>query len=163
MSNWKANRNYWKVNDAQGDVIAYVIEVEGREVKVSEEVFRCYAKGDRRERYILQDQKKGRILSLEQMTQDEVREDYVGVPSAPSCLDELIERESASEWDGKKQKLLPALLELTDRDRELIVMLFYDGASTRQAAARFSVSQKRIRAWRDRVLRDLRKIIAKIS
>lgn len=163
MSNWKANRNYWKVTDEHGNVISYVIEVEGREVKVSEEVFRCYAKGDRRERYILQDQKKGRILSLEQMTQDEVREDFVGIPSAPSCLDILVEQEDETDWEAKKQKILPALLELSDRDRELIMMLFYDGVSTRQAAIRFSISQKRIRAWRDRVLSDLKKIFAKIS
>ena len=155
MSNWKANRNYWKVKDEHGDVVAFIIEVEG--------VYHCYAKGDRRERYILSDQKKGRVLSLEQMAQDEVREDYVGIPSAPSCLDTLVEQEDEADLEAKKQKILPALLELSDRDRELILMLFYEGASTRQAAARFSVDQKRIRVWRDRVLRDLKKIFAKIS
>ncbi len=163
MSNWKANRNYRKVKDEHGNVISFIIEVEGQEVKVDEEVYRCYAKEDRRERYIMQDQKKGRILSLGQMAQDEVRDDYVGIPSVPSCLDILVEREDEIDWETKKQKILPALLELSDRDRELIVMLFYDGVSTRQAAARFSVSQKRIRAWRDRVLGDLKKIFEKIS
>lgn len=161
MSNWKADRNYWKVTDEHGNVISYVIEVEGREVKVSEEVFRCYAKGDRRERYILQDQKRGRILSLEQMTQDEVREDYVGAPCAPSCLDILVEQEEEAEWQRMKSLLLPALLMLKDADRNLIIKLFYEGTPQTELAAEMGVTQSAISHRLDTVLRRLKKFLKK--
>ena len=74
MSNWKEKRNYWKVKDCHGKVISHIIKIGDQQIEVSEEVFRCYSQGDRRERYILQDQKKSRFLSIEKLIQDEVKE-----------------------------------------------------------------------------------------
>ena len=127
MSNWKEKRNYWKVKDCHGKVISHIIKIGDQQIEVSEEVFRCYSQGDRRERYILQDQKKSRFLSIEKLIQDEVKENYVGIPCTPSCQDIFIEQGEEAEWSRLKGNLLPALLSLNNDDRALITKLFKDG------------------------------------
>lgn len=162
MSNWKEKRNYWKVKDCHGKVISHIIKIGDQQIEVSEEVFRCYSQGDRRERYILQDQKKSRFLSIEKLIQDEVKENYVGVPCTPSCQDIFTEQEEEAEWSRLKENLLPALLTLNNDDRALITKLFYDGYTQEELAAELGVSQSAISQRRDTVLRRLKKILKKV-
>ena len=51
MKNWQKNRNYKRVKDKDGNVVANIISVYGQDVKVSDEVFTAYSQMDRQERY----------------------------------------------------------------------------------------------------------------
>ena len=53
MEKWQENRNYRKIRDENGTVIANIITVDGRDVAVTEDVFAAYAQMDRRERYLI--------------------------------------------------------------------------------------------------------------
>ena len=64
MKKWQKNRNYRRIKDQNDTVISYVITVDGIDIEVTEEVFCVYAQADRRERYITEEQEKGKILSL---------------------------------------------------------------------------------------------------
>lgn len=67
MEKWQENRNYRRIKDQNGNIVANIITVDGMDVPVTEEVYAAYAKMDRRERYLSEDVPAGRLLSLEQM------------------------------------------------------------------------------------------------
>jgi RNA polymerase sigma factor (sigma-70 family) len=161
MKNWKESRNYRRIKDGHGKVIANIITVDGIDVEVSEEVFLAYSQADRRERYMTEDTPEGRVLSLDQMDEDEVQQDYVGGETVPSVEEQLLERQTAQERESMKQDLLLALLSLSDTDRELITALFFDGVSAREYARMTGVSDMAVRKRRDRVLRNLKKFFSK--
>ncbi len=157
MKKWQEERNYRRVRSEGGEVIANIITVDGMDVEVPEDVYLAYAQADRRERYIMEEQSSGKLLSLEQMEEDALLPDYVGAETAPSAETEALEREELRNLAEQKQILLLALLSLKDTDRELINALFFDGASTREYAQRMGVSQRAVIKRRDRILRDLKK------
>lgn len=148
---------YYKEKDSEGNVCGYIVIIDGQLIPVEKEIYQVIAKSDRKERYLLRDQKRGRCISLNCLEQDEVRESYVGAPASPSCLEILLTREDEAEPDSREALLLPAILSLSEKDRELIVALFFDNMTTHAAAEKFGVSQHRIREWRDRALCDLKK------
>lgn len=144
-------------------VYELIITVDGMDVEVPEDVYLAYAQADRRERYIMEEQSSGKLLSLEQMEEDALLPDYVGAETAPSAETEALEREELRNLAEQKQILLLALLSLKDTDRELINALFFDGASTREYAQRMGVSQRAVIKRRDRILRDLKKFFENSS
>ena len=101
-------------------------------------------------------------MSIEKLIQDEVKENYVGIPCTPSCQDIFIEQGEEAEWSRLKGNLLPALLSLNNDDRALITKLFYDGYTQEELAAELGVSQSAISQRRDTVLRRLKKILKKV-
>ena len=143
MKKWQEERNYRRVRNEGGEVIANIITVDGMDVEVPEDVYLAYAQADRRERYITEEQSSGKLLSLEQMEEDALLPDYVGAETAPSAETEALEREELRNLAEQKQILLLALLSLKDTDRELINALFFDGASTREYAQRMASASGR--------------------
>ena len=127
MKKWQEERNYRRVRNEGGEVIANIITVDGMDVEVPEDVYLAYAQADRRERYITEEQSSGKLLSLEQMEEDALLPDYVRAETAPSAETEALEREELRNLAEQKQILLLALLSLKDTDRELINALFFDG------------------------------------
>ena len=99
----------------------------------------------------------------EQMAEDDLLPDYVGAEAAPSAEEEALEREQAQSLAEQKEMLLLAMLSLNDADRELINALFFDGASTRDYAARIGITQRAVIKRRDRILRDLKKCFENFS
>lgn len=53
MKKWQEERNYRRVRNEGGEVIANIITVDGMDVEVPEDVYLAYAQADRRERYIM--------------------------------------------------------------------------------------------------------------
>ena len=163
MEKWQENRNYRKIRDENGTVIANIITVDGRDVAVTEDVFAAYAQMDRRERYLSEDLPTGKVLSMEQMAEDGVLPDYVGAETAPSAEDCVLARESEREREELTSLLLAALIALEDRDRQLITALFYDHLPTREYARRIGVTQRAVIKRRDRILRDMKKYFEKFA
>lgn len=159
MEKWQENRNYRKIRDENGTVIANIITVDGRDVAVTEDVFAAYAQMDRRERYLSEDLPTGKVLSMEQLAEDGVLPDYVGAETAPSAEDCVLARER----EELTSLLLAALIALEDRDRQLITALFYDRLSTREYARRIGVTQRAVIKRRDRILRDMKKYFEKFA
>lgn len=160
---WQENRNYRKIRDDSGEVVAHIITVDGRDVAVTEDVFAAYAQMDRRERYLSEDLPTGKVLSMEQLAEDGVLPDYVGAETAPSAEDCVLARESEREREELTSLLLAALISLEDRDRQLITALFYDHLSTREYARRIGVTQRAVIKRRDRILRDMKKYFEKFA
>ena len=157
MKKWQEERNYRRIYNEAGEAIANIITVDGVDVEVAEDVYLAYSQADRRERYVREEQFSGKLLSLEQMAEDDLLSDYVGAET------EALEREQAQSLAERKEMLLLAMLSLNDADRELINALFFDGASTRDYAARIGITQRAVIKRRDRILRDLKKYFENFS
>lgn len=163
MEKWQESRNYRRIKDENGEVIANIITVDGVDVEVTEEVYLAYSQMDRRERYLTEDAPAGKLLSLDQMKDDGVQLDYVGAGATPSAEDSFLETEDAGETEKLADMLLGALISLKDEDRQLITALFYDHVSTRAYARRIGVTQHAVIKRRDRILRDMKKFFEKFS
>ena len=163
MKKWQESRNYRQIKDGAGETVAYIITVDGVDVEVPENVYRAYAQAERWERYLLEEQSAGKLLSLEQMSEDGMLPCLVGAEAAPSAEDEVLEREQAQRLAERKQILLLATLALENADRELINALFFDGVSTREYARRIGITQRAVIKRRDRILRDLKKYFENFS
>ena len=161
MKKWQENRNYRKIRDDSGEVVAHIITVDGRDVAVTEDVFAAYAQMDRRERYLSEDLPTGKVLSLEQMAEDGVLPDYVGAETAPSAEDCCFAREDHHMREERSHLLREALNCLEERDRQVITALFYQQLSTRECARRMGITQRAVIKRRDRILRDMKKYFEK--
>lgn len=157
MKNWQKSRNYKRIKDENGNVIANIITIDGIDVEVTEEVFLAYSQMDRRERYLLEESGAGRELSLEQMIQDRVQLSYVGAETPPSAEELFLESDEARTWKKRQERLSAALESLDDVDRKLITALFLDGISAREYARKLGISDMAVRKRRDRILKKLRK------
>lgn len=161
MKKWKRNVNHYMKRDAEGAVVGWIIRIDGKDIPVSQEVYHAYAQGNRKERYMFSERPPVTVLSLEKLVEDEVREDFVGVPYAPSCLEIMLRQEEELSWERKKAMLLPALLSLTDEERSLITKLFYDGYTQAELATELGINQGTVSRRRDAILKKLKRAIEK--
>lgn len=72
MKNWQESRNYRRIKDKDGNVIASIITIDGVDVEVTEDVFLAYSQADRKERYQDELQEEHPQISLEFLTDHDV-------------------------------------------------------------------------------------------
>lgn len=155
---WQHKRNYHRIYDQDGKVIANIITVDGVDVEVTEEVFLVYSQMDRRERYLLEDTAAGRILSLEQMSEDEVLLHYVGAEVIPNIEDDYLEKEETERVNCLLKRLPNAIVSLDASERQLIDALYIKGIPMREYARAAGVSHVAIIKRKHRVIKKLQKI-----
>lgn len=163
MKKWQKDRNYKRIRDKNGNIVANVIRVFDKGITVSDELFDMYSSMDRRARYIEDDVPRKKELSLERLTEDGIHWEYFISSYASNPEDKFLEREQ-KESDTKKLHILSiALKELPEIDRELIQALFYDELSTREYACRIGISQRAVIKRRDRILKTLKNFFEKFG
>ena len=161
MKNWQKNRNYKRIKDKDGNVVANIITVFGQDVEVSDEIFATYAQVDRRARYVGEDMPAQHELSLEQFEEEGVSLEKLIRETAPSAEEWFMEQEESNAFERELFKV-PAVLDmLEDSDRQLINALFYKGISVREYAQRLGISHTMVRKRRDRILRNMKKYFSK--
>ena len=85
MKKWQESRDYRRVRDENGQVVANIITIDGIDVEVSEEVFLAYSQMDRRERYIKEEVEKGKVLSLDKLLEDGIPLEQLGGEPYRQC------------------------------------------------------------------------------
>lgn len=159
MKKWQEKRNYKRLKDEQGNVIANIITVDGQDVKVSDEVFKTYTRADRRERYISEEVEPGIVLSLDRLMEDSVPLDTLGVPQVASAEDSLLNQEKLTEKEVQIKKIRIALESLATDEKQLIQALYFDCTSAREYARHLGVQLRTIQYRRDKILEKLRQKI----
>lgn len=159
MKNWQESRNYRRIKDENGAVIANIITINGVDVEVSEEVFLAYSQSDRRERYITEELEPGKILSLDKLLEDEVPLSKFGIEQEPSAESILLGQEDDQEKAVQKARLTAMLSELNEEEKGLIQALFFEGVSAREYARRLGVYHRTVIYRRDKLLEKLRRKI----
>lgn len=147
MKNWQIDRNYRRIKDEDGNVVANVITVDGVTVEVSDEVFLAYSQADRRERYLSERDAAEGLLST----------GLLEVGLVPSAEDSCLDREENQTWESRKKRLPEVLKELEPDEQELIQALFFRGVSAREYAKQLGVYHRTILYRKDKVLEKLRK------
>lgn len=107
MKNWQESRNYRRIKDENGAVIANIITINGVDVEVSEEVFLAYSQSDRRERYITEELEPGKILSLDKLLEDEVPLSKFGIEQEPSAESILLGQEQSHPFSPVRETPRP--------------------------------------------------------
>lgn len=163
MQKWQESRNYRRIKDESGNIIANIITVDGMDIEVTEEVFLAYSQAERHERYIAEELEPGKILSLDKLLEDGVPLKNLNIDPELSAEDVLLRQAEAIELKQLKRNLSAALASLGEDDRKLIQALYFEGISTRRYACAAGVTQRAIVKRRDRILRDLKKIFEKLQ
>ena len=156
MKNWRKERNYRPVKDGDGNIIGGVIIVDGREVEVSADVYRAYAKSDRRDRYVEEQYDKGTLVSLEYLAENNVPLDRISAEIVSDAEEEMLRRYSQEQL---RAILLPVLNALKNQDRALVQALYFDEVSERAYAKTLGISYKAVQYRRKSVLREIRRTI----
>lgn len=144
----------------------FYLYIDGKPVRVSEEVYREYHRGAEKERYFMSRLKKGRVV----IDPDTKEEHYV--PGRERSYERMLELgwqfeavdasvEDAVVKTQLLEKLRTVLPMLTDQEMGLVEELFYLERTEREAAKRFAVSQNAIHHRKNRILSKLRRLIEK--
>lgn len=156
MEKWQKERNYKRIRDKNGNVLANIITVSGRDIAVSDEVFDVYSGMDRRARYISEDVPSVAELSLEGLIEDGISPERLMQENVPSAEDICIEWEDRQELTIKIQRLSSSLTALSKEDHQLLHALFFDGVSVREYARKNGLSHTAVRKRRDKLLQKIK-------
>lgn len=159
MKKWQEERNYRRVRNEAGEVIANIITVDGMDVEVPEDVYLAYSQADRRERYVREEMESGKLLSLDKLLEDEVPLEPLGVDLVPSAEDTTLEQEETSETAMQMKRLTEALSELNTAERQLLQALYFEGIPAREYARQLGVYHRTVLYRRDQLLEKLRRMI----
>ena len=162
MKNWQKNRNYKRIKDKDGNVVANIITVFGQDVEVSAEVFAAYSQMDRRARYIGEDIPAENEISLERTMEDGIHIETLE-NAEPSAEEICIEHENAKMREEQAKPIV--LAKLSDDEKRLIDALYFRGLGVREYAREISVPPMKIVRDRNRILDKLKNIfqISKFS
>ena len=158
MKKWQKDRNYKRVKDKDGNVVANIITVSGQDVEVSDEsVCGIFADGP-----------AGSDISEELLPAENVKyrwertmEDGIHIETLenaePSAEEICIEHENAKMREEQAKHLPIVLARLSDDEQRLIDALFFRGLGVREYAREISVPPMKIVRDRDRILDKLKK------
>lgn len=143
----------------------YFLHIDGKPVRVSEEVYREYKRSEEKERYFMKRLKRGRFV----VDAEERNVDYI--PGREASYEQLLE----ADWKFPAlsepvddavikayllEKLREALQSLTDEEMELVREIFYLEKSEREISAAYHVTQAAIHKRKKRVLEKLKKFFS---
>lgn len=137
----------------------YIIK-NGTAVEVSEELHDYLTKSDRKIRYIEKDLKRNNYII------DSENEKVTVIPSLEDSLDRLMDigkdypNQSSDFRQSTIEKIMleKALEKLNEKERYLIVQLFYLGRTERELAAELHIAQQNINKTKQRILCKLYEI-----
>jgi len=142
----------------------FFIGIKGMRVEVTEEIYLTYYRSKRRDRYYERDIKTYTVI------RDKAGTITGYAPSKEDSLDRLIctgedfvdEQKSTEDMvmaSLMSDALYAALEMLSEADRALVDMLFFQNMTERQAAVVFGLSQKGINKRKAKILMTLRKVL----
>lgn len=141
--------------------------VSGQYIEVTDAIYDAYMKGDRKIRYFENDLKTERVLMD---TDGHIRQI---IPSREDSLDRLMDdnaeqftdhHESVEDMVLRKisaEKLYQALAELSEKERETIVALFFEEKTERELAAVLGISQPAVHKQKNKILKKLKTFLEK--
>ena len=156
MKKWQKNRNYKRIKDKDGNVVANIITVFGQDVEVSDEIFDTYSQMDRRARYIGEDIPAESEISLERTIEDGIHIETLE-NAEPSAEEICLEHENAKMREEQAKHLPVVLAQLNDDEKRLIDALYFRGLGVREYAREINVPPMKIVRDRDRILGKLKK------
>ena len=128
----------------------YFIELNGRQIPVSKEVYDAFKRPAWKER------KHRQVRAEKELSLEAFADAGFEIPSSQALVDEIVEDKLLLDMLSK------ALSELTDYERFLINELFYNSKSERELSKETCVPRKTLAYRRTKVLKKLRRLIEKM-
>jgi len=128
----------------------YFIELSGRQIPVSKEVYDAFKRPAWKER------KRRQVREEKELSLEAFADAGFEIPSGEVLVDEIVEDKLLLDMLSK------ALSELTDEERFLIDEMFYNGKSERELSKETCVPRKTLTYRRTKVLEKLRRLIEKM-
>ena len=125
----------------------YFIELNGRQIPVSKEVYSAFKRPAWKER------KRSQVRAEKELSLEAFADAGFEIPSGEALVDEIVEDKLVLDMLSK------ALSELTEEERVLIDELFFNDKSEREIAREIGVSQPAIHKRRNRILEKLKKLM----
>ena len=122
----------------------YFIELNGRQIPVSKEVYYAFKRPAWKER------KRSQVRAEKELSLEAFADAGFEIPSGEALVDEIVEDKLLLDMLSK------ALSELTEEERVLIDELFFNDKSEREIAREIGVSQPAIHKRRNRILEKLK-------
>jgi len=127
----------------------YFIELNGRQIPVSKEVYYAFKRPAWRER------KRRQVREEKELSLEAFADAGFEIPSGEALVDEIVEDKLLLDMLSK------ALSELTEEERYLINELFYQEKPERMVAKETGVSQNTVNYHKNRILEKLRRLLEK--
>lgn len=139
----------------------FYLHIGGKSVKVSQEVYQEYYKGERKERYFMED------LKSERMRIDQETQSVTVIPSREDSYERLLELDkqfSIPCQPVEEEAVLSVLLEkalccLSTEEQELIHELYYLEKTEQEVGAILQLSQAAIHKRKKKALKRLRELL----
>lgn len=125
------------------------IEIGGKIIYVSEEVYKAYRSSKRREKYLEESDEAHGVISIESLFLHDV--------PAPRNAEQEYERNERS------RALWAALDKLTDDEFDLIDRIFFEGESLADIAREKNMDYKKLWNYREKILKKLRDSLGKLD
>jgi RNA polymerase sigma factor (sigma-70 family) len=123
----------------------YFIELNGRQIPVSKEVYYAFKRPAWKER------KRRQIRAEKELSLEAFADAGFEIPSSQALVDEIVEDKLLLDMLSK------ALSELTDEERFLIDELFYNDKTERQVAKETGIPQTTLNYQKNKIIKWLRK------
>jgi len=150
MQNWQKTRNYRRYRNADGS-FTHVIIVDDVVVEVSAEVYKAYAQGDRKERY-LAERTADRLLSLERFAEDDI--------TLECLLDEHGESAEESVLHVMLiEQVMVTFATLKPDEQHLIQAVVMDGVTEQAYADVIGISQVAVHKRKKRILKKISDLV----
>lgn len=139
----------------------FYLYIEGKPVRVSREVYQEYYRGERKERYFMQDLKRGRTVV------DPEKQTVAFIPGREDSYERLLEAggEFASPGESFEERMLrsvlleQALMRLTSEEQDVVRELYCLGRTEREACAALHMAKTTLHRRRNQALDKLRKLL----
>lgn len=129
----------------------YYIWIENQKIPVTEQVYRVYWQGRRKERYFAESDIHNKVFSYDALDTEEMNGGDIF--SDPDCR--TVEQQAFTAIDSCI--LQKALAALTPEERDLIARIYYYGQSLRQISAEKDIAFTTIQYRHKKILKKLRK------
>ncbi|MCI9535997.1 MAG: sigma-70 family RNA polymerase sigma factor [Lachnospiraceae bacterium] len=135
----------------------YYIKIHDKQIPVSEEIYKAYCKGDRKERYFRESDIKNQTFFYDALDTEDLNGSDMFWDACAESVEETAERHLLLE------SLKKAAQELSENERELICRLYVYGESLRAYARSKKMPVTTLQARHQRLLKKLRKKLEKES
>ena len=125
----------------------YFVVIDGKNVPVSEELYRAF------KRPLWAERKRRQVRAERELSLEQFAEAGFDVPDESALVDEIVEDKLLLEM------LMAALAELTDDERDLIHALFYDEKSEREVAQESNRSKTGVHKQKEKILNKLKNLL----
>jgi DNA-directed RNA polymerase specialized sigma24 family protein len=131
----------------------YYIKIKEIRIPVTEEVYKAYCKGARKERYFRESDIKNKTFFYDALDTDEVNGSDMFQDTSAQSVEDIVEKNILME------KLKESMSLLAKEDKELLSRLYVYGDSLRRTAQIMKVPVTTLQARHQRLLKKLKKTL----